>query len=520
MTCRILAIGVALFAAGCSAIAPKRLDPPIEHTLFFDTEGQAADPTGNVGCQQPRVDGFCHGRQWSLRPQPELDAALYERQQERILAALREWGDDRSSEGTPLKIFLFVHGGLNSRSGSLGRATGLQAQIASEAGAYPLFINWRSSFLSSYGEHLLYLRQGKHLGWRALPKAPFYFLGDLARGIVRLPVVFFDETKNLYKAHSATTLNPHLVEVERQLEDKDLDLWIGDDCESTGKRIGRATESVATIPTAKLVTGAVLEGFGQSSWDVMLRRTDLLFYTEGEMRGERMIPSQDVGTEPQGDLALFLRELLSFLDAQRIEGRSWTIDLVGHSMGTIVVNDIIRYVGNELPLENIVYMAAACSLKDYQESVVPLLRARESISMYHLTLHPKADLRESNGFFLLPRGSLLVWLDDFLAAPATPFDRMAGRYDNLLRVMHLMPDESYDQVSIKALGVGSTCAEGGIGPVRHGQFGTVLRFWQPECWEPFKGMSPAHCFHQLPLPDADLEKLPMTLQRARRATGP
>ena len=91
-------------------------------------------------------------------------------------------------------------------------------------------------------------------------------------------------------------------------------------------------------------------------------------------------------------------------------------------MGGIVTNQILRDY-RDLPIHDVVYMASASSVRGYEESVYPFLEEKRENGayprVYHLTLHPKAEIRE-RGFILAPQGSLLVWIDDFLCNPKTP----------------------------------------------------------------------------------------------------
>jgi hypothetical protein len=203
--------------------------------------------------------------------------------------------------------------------------------------------------------------------------------------------------------------------------------------------------------------------------------------------------------KPDGGLSVFLRRLQQVIADPANGGRdAWEITLVGHSMGTIVLNQMVREFGMEptsavegsapparaaLPFNRIVYMAGAATVRDYQDSVLPYLRQNRDARMYHLILHPRAEIRERFDpgipyLDLPPRGSLLVWVDEFLSTPETPLDRTVGRYENLLPAVHNTPDEVRGRVHIKAFGVGS----GVRGPQEHGDFTTHLKFWKSECW--------------------------------------
>jgi pimeloyl-ACP methyl ester carboxylesterase len=499
-----LLVSLAAAIAGCSWISPPQLNPPEEHILMFDTQGQIADPTGNVSCA-PSDNGLCRGKQWSLRGQRPLTRQQFTSYMSNVFEGMRRFSKREVAAGRSPRLLLFIHGGLNPRAGSLGRAAQLEEQIEREAHAYPLFVNWRSSFRSTYFEHLLYLRQGKNLGLRALGKAPFYLTGDLARGAIRVPVSWWDEIRNARRATPGVTINPWIDQVAKELgaqsQTGGMPFWAGEDCSSRALNIGRILSLAVTLPTSKSFVALLLEGPGESSWDVMLRRATLLFFTEEELRKRTMVPSVAESDKPQGDLAQFLRKAAEFFREEQAEGRDWSVDLIGHSMGAIVANYILLTTRDSLPITNIVYMAPAGSLEDFLWITLPYLDAHLDVKMYQLMLHSKAELRESHGFDTLPRGSLLVWLDDFLTNPGTPLARRSGRAENLLRIAHLVPERLQPRIHVKSFSVGGC---GGVRPpVQHGEFGSVLRFWRSECWEPATEERLAYCFNHDPLPEEE-----------------
>ena len=58
-------------------------------------------------------------------------------------------------------------------------------------------------------------------------------------------------------------------------------------------------------------------------------------------------------------------------------------------------------------------------------------------------LHPMNEAREPNGFGLLPSGSLLVYVDEFLEVPKTVPDRTVGQWRNLRATRHVFfPEEA------------------------------------------------------------------------------
>jgi hypothetical protein len=179
-------------------------------------------------------------------------------------------------------------------------------------------------------------------------------------------------------------------------------------------------------------------------------------------------------------------------------------------MGAIVLNKIIRDFGDRLPISNIVYMAAACSIRDYQDTVWPYLKhpRNRNVQFYNLMLHPKAEAQDSVPLPVIgeyvnpvPRGSLLVWLDGFLTNPASPLDTTAGRFTNFVRTVDDTPAEVKGQIHLKVFRKGYLGLFRGKGkipdppdPQRHGGFGEHLKFWKTECLQLDKENTAA-CWH-------------------------
>lgn len=74
---------------------------------------------------------------------------------------------DAYGKNNPQRILIYIHGGLNSPYGSINRAVQLSDGILA-ADSYPIFINWQSSLMSSYWEHVWYVRQGEHWGYNPI----------------------------------------------------------------------------------------------------------------------------------------------------------------------------------------------------------------------------------------------------------------------------------------------------------------------------------------------------------------
>ncbi len=74
-----------------------------------------------------------------------------------------------------------------------------------------------------------------------------------------------------------------------------------------------------------------------------------------------------------------------------------------------------------------------------------------------------------------------MWLDGFFARPDSPLDLVAGRYQNLLRVVHLHDKPHIrSRVSLKSFNFGETAEE--TSPQTHGDFDN-FPFWKETFWQ-------------------------------------
>lgn len=532
---------------GCATLS----NVPATHIVMVNGRGNPVDPTGNIGCRD-KPESCKDARKESVhlwippveyrqmdRTAPVLSpvplsslgsSSTYSNSYDVYLKALLEdLAGNAPTRNNKKQILLFVHGGLNTQVGTVERAFDLMQAIP-QKDYYPIFINWQSSLFSSYFDHLLYIRQGESWdGWGVVTMpvfVPVYFAADVARAITRAPIVWYFLAQNFVKSAGNTDGIAEAEKIAKELEVEYRTNPTGnvvkmahdpaDRRESWDASLSHTT-SALTIST-KLIGSMFIDAFGKSAWEVMLRRTHMLYHTEREFfesqkvaidEGKPEIPTARI--KPDGALSVFLRQLRDVVD--RNGGvEAWDITLVGHSMGTIVLNQMIREFGLKtvagpdgtvsttgvaLPFNRIVYMAGAATVRDYQDSLFPYLRENQQARMYHLVLHPKAEVRERFDpgipyVDLPPRGSLLAWVDDFLSAPETPLDRTVGRYENLLSAVHNTPDEVRGRVHIKAFGVGRDVRA----PQKHGDFTAHLKFWKPECWWTPGADYPPDCYGQ------------------------
>lgn len=450
-----------------------------KHVLMIDANGRALE--------------LCPGYSWRywlwLVPKfeqvspPSLEAYLQTR-----LDALGE---------EPIAVF--VHGGLNDYRPNLQLAHKRLGAMQAD-GLHPLFILWRSGLLPSYGDHVFSVREG-HKRLKQLLKVwtvPATVVVDIGRGVARIfitwyyqfitdmkPIMpWFNPTEHAYKR-----LYPVMRERAKGVNTLQLSIGVDSRAIHPLAQIGRVLHYLNPWTlTTSYALWPFIDAFGKSAWDTMLRRTHTLFRTPDEFdlhnRTEmsyapRVSPNSDAKSEeeqsldslPTGTLYLFVERLQTQVKVP--------VTLIGHSLGTVVLN---RWLENfpQFPSANVVYMAAACSIRDAVGALTPHLRQRPETAFYNLMLHPRAEQGEYNFADFSPRGSLLEWIDSYFSPPSTFDGRTLGKWENALLATHLFPPKLRAQLYFKAFGAGPLTN----GPKKHGDFGRFafwrLAFWQPD----------------------------------------
>jgi pimeloyl-ACP methyl ester carboxylesterase len=491
-----LCIVIAVIALG--GCANTRMNVPTRHVVMFNEYGRLLDPTGTVGCQAPPA--LCNGRHLSIIPYPELSKDQRDAYLQDVLAGLKDAPRSPSQQGEEdgrqaeksarRRLLVFVHGGLNTQKQSVERVVELTGRI-SDAGYHPLFVNWRSSLISSYFEHAFFIRQGEQSTTFSPLTAPFVIAADIGRSVARAPLVWGAQLQGGVQSWPWMKLPHGLDAREAQLKGKKadpsaiegspamaIDLATGRDERSWADKALAGISWALLEPVRLLIAAPLTDGFGTPAWDNMLRRTQLLFHTADEYEGAR-----DDRAKTGGDLAFLVRRLQQALQE---EPDDWEVVLVGHSMGAIVLNELLREFPN-FTADTIVYMAAACSVRDFKQSVIPYLQRHPKTQFYNLSLHHKAEERERWDLrvpYVDPamRGSLLTWIDDFFSNPLTPMDKTLGQYVNFLRTEQIYsPPSLRSRIHQKVFSVGGDFSD--TEPQQHGDF-SRFQFWNAGFYRP------------------------------------
>jgi pimeloyl-ACP methyl ester carboxylesterase len=384
-------------------------------------------------------------------------------------------------------VLIFFHGGLVKLKDSM-TSTNLLVRRYDEndagelGGYYPLMINWDSGLWHSYFEHLLWIRggekwEGRKWGTVGVLSAPLYFLGDLGRTVAHAPKDMLytlwynlEAIPGIHKMWSRSGTNSQAMyhEILRRKWDG---VSLGAARRADYKTPFITAWNLITLPFQVLLS-PIVDGFGTPAWENMQRRTRNLDNRpkEFDVSGDESRASKLLDRPPPAVMTVFARQLKLFARSHP----HVKITLVAHSMGTFIVNDLVRRTPN-VCYANIIYMAGADSMRDTHDSLVPYLKRHKKTQFYLLTLHPQAEIEESHGAGFVPRGSLLVWIDDFFSSPLTYYDRAVGEWENVLQAYPEFTDVR-EQLHIKAFDQ-TSCIQ------QHGDFGSAY-FWQSDFWKP------------------------------------
>jgi pimeloyl-ACP methyl ester carboxylesterase len=459
---RELAVCAALLSAGCSTLS-VRPDQAV-HLVCADSDG-----------------GFC-GPEEQITPGATAPERNHEDHAERIAQAFANSGCTR--------VMLVIHGGLVSRSTGVEEALATLDVMSADdhmRDTFPIFVNWETGITRSYFDHLFYVRAGVSDRRYAIPTAPFVALADFGRAVARLPITWWTQVDNFadYYGGRSPAGVPNGWRRTTWLDRTDEnDPWYHNLSDL-------ALEVVPGI--TRLGTSLLLDGAGIPAYKNMRRRARVLF-----------VRDQDHDT----DQHRLSGAIPALMDAFAKLEQPPRFTVIAHSMGTLVANELmLRYghrtwqvapvrrrgertrqlaaegievVAAPITFENIVYMGAACSVREFANAVLPLLRNRAETKFFNLCLHPFDEADDRYSYGLAPHGSLLQWIDAYITEQESPLDRTLGTWDNAMDGMPLMDALTRDvRRRVFTRGFPRT----GDGPHDHGDFNDAKhRFWHPDFW--------------------------------------
>jgi hypothetical protein len=399
----------------------------------------------------------------------------------------------------PKEIVIYIHGGLNNIDGAIAKSAVLTDMFDEQhTSQYFIGICWNSNLMPTYGQHLFGVREGLHQAPKAIATSPAMLIADVGGAAARFPMNLAS-----FLWQDAYTVNPRgftrrkladrrYKQIRKSTKDPKLKgLTVGDASDERSRALLVGSDFgrwVITYPV-KVPATLVLDVFGVQPWKNMLRRTRTMFERESEFIP--MLEYEDAeGLNkylgyPPDDVVPFLDKLnytgrkgamwhfgnyLASGRAAWASGARSTITIIGHSMGAIVACELLQRF-HALPVDNVVFEAAACSVSNFKTNVIPFLEEQNlraqmatlegndpakvvKTHVYNVCLHDDAENAEKNPgeLDLSQRGSLLTWVDTLYQSPESENDRTFGRWVNAILATDDFPSDILDRITIKEFG--------------------------------------------------------------------
>lgn len=353
-------------------------------------------------------------------------------------------------------LTIFIHGGLNT----FQNATGKTNQILSyydDKDSHIVVIGWQAGAITNYIDHLLFIRNGERRKLLGPATSPLILVEDAARSVAHAPrataesimiqaTVPIQAITGEEKAYYTSLANLQLMQNGIKIK-------------LTGESRGLGAKQIASILNPiKFATAPLVDGFGRGAWNSMSRRTEQLVFKETSFNKKKSSKTA----------------VSKFLTLIQDSSKNPEITLIGHSMGSMVANNILIRNPN-LNYKNIVYMGAAATLNDVESKVVPILIKNPNAQFYNLSLDPYLEISESTALDSVPRGSLLVWIDTYLSSIKSFTDKTSGGWFNMIRAADtIFPDSVKNRVYLTKFGFKT-------GPQKHGEF-DEFKFWNSTFW--------------------------------------
>jgi pimeloyl-ACP methyl ester carboxylesterase len=346
-----------------------------------------------------------------------------------------------------VRLLVFIHGGLNSYRSDFDRMVKLMQKdglLEKRTSAYvPVFVNWDSS-LNTLTDDLFFIRLGDRKRDLGLMSFPFLLPARMIMSAANVPVRLADTVISYAEyCNFATGVKPCYTS---------LDTWI----------------SWGMFPLYT-ITAPILDGFGSPAWYQMKRRAKLaaasrLTTITDDFWANDQLKSQFYGAE--GAALTLVRALGAAIQRER---RPVEVTLIGHSMGAFIVNRMLsaieniecsvadsvgtgvgtsqRMVGCRSPsdtfhIRRAIYLAPASPLDEFDNITVPFLANHPNTDAWVFALNRKDEAGEYSTPVqkLVPRGSLLTWIDGIFEPASSIGEKTLGRMANLEKYYGTVPE--------------------------------------------------------------------------------
>jgi len=376
-------------------------------------------------------------------------------------------------------ILIFVFGGMNTLDATIEKSEVLAHAISKTSDYYPIMVNWESSLFDAYLEHLIWNRRGRRDIYLGPTLAPFYLMADIGRAFTRLPINLVYQTIGTAEDYD---FKPEIDTDEiATIDEMKLRISTGKDYTPLISKIARGAVYSCGFPI-RIITTPLIDAGGKSAWDIMLRRTRTAFQKQDN--DKKLLKNGDLNLSflpPDGAMSILMDALSDLCE----QDNKYFFTLIGHSLGPVMLNELIRRYP-ELLYRNIVYLAPACTIRDTGYALNPYMENHTNSTFYNLCLHENADKYDMMWYAALPRGSILEWIDTFLGDILTSDDLTLGKWNNSISMLNSITPKFRRHIVIKAFGINDPETNTILldEPQQHTDFSNPrLQFWKPSFWQ-------------------------------------
>ena len=282
--------------------------------------------------------------------------------------------------------------GLNAAHAALKRVKQDHAKILGD-NYYPIFLNWQTGGINAYADQIYNIRQGERVeqGPVALIAAqraatPIYLVTDVAETVVTAPVTWINQgTRLATQAFDEFEPGNRLYQGEtwdRVTYKNNLIVGVSDDEALDQLFEVRPLRGHRPVQAGDHASDRHLRA--RPPWNKYGGEAAARFFRPHLDFSEKHVPV-DCPSDPdchtgQGAFAQFFERLNKLAGRpdygieKGVPPRDFELSIVAHSMGTIVANDAVRDF--DMQYDNLVYLAAASSIRHFYNTVLPMLEAQ------------------------------------------------------------------------------------------------------------------------------------------------
>jgi pimeloyl-ACP methyl ester carboxylesterase len=450
--------------------------------------------------------------------------------------------------GRQPRLLFYFNGGLNSQA-QIEQQAARQVPCMLADGYYPVFFAWDTEALSSYWEQVSSIWDGQvDHSFTTSARTPLIVLGNVVAGLGQAPVDYFIHGRRFVRALRRKPVCSLVVREDEKHNEAlrecpaeqrvtfvdeaggqispDANVVTPPDTDAHQLEVGKfATYSL--LWPVRMVSTPLAHGLGGAGWTNMLRRTrttinrSIEFNLNRDVDGTNRCP-KDLHermaqfTKGTGAFAQFFEFTYRYYRGIEVTPPKWRclgdhekaeppptadraaeaklirdtlahaeITLIGHSMGAIVINELLERF-NGLPYADIVVMASAASLRDTRRVLDRFFEEnnrRADTYFYSLMLHPLNDARERVFGGAVPSGSLLMWVDEMYNVAKTPDDKVFGFWPTAKSARRMFGRATQEHMLYRVFSRPQSAKGKPTNPIEHGQFNEDdTCFWRPSFW--------------------------------------